>query len=472
MADGNRRLGEYVLERRLGAGAFGEVHLAHHHVWTDRLVAIKIPTDPAYLRQLQAEGWVINRLRHPGIVQAIGFDPYADPPYLVMEYVPGTCLRPLIRERNLGVDQALSILRQVLVALDYAHRQGVVHRDLKPENILIDSRALQDGFGVPGVVKLTDFGLGHASASAGSIVYSASLVGDEARAIVGTLDYMAPEQRFGESVDGRADLYACGVILYEMLTGVRPVGMELPSELNPAMPTYFDDIFRRAYARLERRYSSAGEFFDALPQDAIPAAVNRTASPLTLDYATPALSGLATEAGMRLDSSPAAPEPVQPEAIPASDAPDMVMPPTVAEERLPLYRRIQDDAKACLRAMQRGNVTTGYLDRVAATRVNEWQAGAELGWPEGQWLMGLLHERGLCVRWDLEKAARLYRKAGVQGYARAMTNLAYLYMIGRGVPRNPRVALRWYGKAAELGNAEAQRRLVSLGLSAGRGATD
>ena len=92
----NQRVSEYILVEKIGGGTFGEVWKAHHHVWTDQLVAIKIPTDPQYVKNLQREGAAIHGLQHPNIVRAMGFDPYADPPYLVMEYVPGPSLRPVI----------------------------------------------------------------------------------------------------------------------------------------------------------------------------------------------------------------------------------------------------------------------------------------------------------------------------------------------------------------------------------------
>src|SRR5437868_5924958 len=153
----NQRISEYVLVEKIGGGTFGEVWKAHHHVWTDQLVAIKIPTDPQYVRNLQREGVAIHGLKHPNIVRAMGFDPYADPPYLTMEYVPGTSLRPLIQKRNLQAPQAVAILRQVLGGLSYAHKQGVIHRDIKPENILVHERALAEAFTGEGLVKVTDF---------------------------------------------------------------------------------------------------------------------------------------------------------------------------------------------------------------------------------------------------------------------------------------------------------------------------
>jgi serine/threonine protein kinase len=263
----NQRVGEYVLQERINRGTFGEVWKAHHHVWADQLVAVKIPTDPQYLRNLQREGVAIHGLVHPNVVRAIGFDPYAETPYLAMEYVPGTSLRPLIQKRNLSVLDSVAILRQVLAGLAYAHAQGIVHRDVKPENILVHERAFQEGFAAEGVVKVTDFGLGQAATdtAAGSIAYSASMDSPAAREIAGTLDYMAPEVRSGKgAVDPRVDIYACGVVLYELLTVERPAGTDLPSELNRSVPKYLDEAFRRSYARLDNRFSSAQQFSDAL----------------------------------------------------------------------------------------------------------------------------------------------------------------------------------------------------------------
>src|SRR5215212_6720353 len=257
-----QRVGEYILDQKIGGGAFGEVWRAHHHVWTDQLVAIKIPTQTDYLRELQREGVAIHGLVHPNIVRAIGFDPYADPPYLTMEYVPGSSLRPLIASKSVSIPDAVAVMRQVLEGLKYAHGNGLVHRDIKPENILVHERARTDGYGAEGVVKVTDFGLGKAATTVGaqSIVYSASLNSPAAKEIAGSLDYMAPEQRSGGNIDARADLYACGVVLYELLTGERPAGTDVPSDVNKSVPKYLDDIFRRSYARLEKRYASADEF--------------------------------------------------------------------------------------------------------------------------------------------------------------------------------------------------------------------
>src|SRR5687768_5683382 len=124
----DQRIGEYVLEERIGQGAFGEVWRARHHVWAEQFAAVKIPTDPQYVRQLQREGRAVHGLHHPNVVRALNFDPYADPPYLVTEYVPGVSLRQLLTRRGaLPPGDAVAILLQVLAGLEHAHARGVVH---------------------------------------------------------------------------------------------------------------------------------------------------------------------------------------------------------------------------------------------------------------------------------------------------------------------------------------------------------
>src|SRR3954447_24668533 len=121
MPTAGQRIGEYILDQKIGGGTFGEVWKAHHHVWVDQLVAIKIPTQTDYLRELQREGVATHGLVHPNIVRAIGFDPYADVPYLTMEFIPGSSLRPIIKSGPVSSTDAVAIMRQVLNGLKYAH---------------------------------------------------------------------------------------------------------------------------------------------------------------------------------------------------------------------------------------------------------------------------------------------------------------------------------------------------------------
>ncbi|MBI3832783.1 MAG: protein kinase [Planctomycetes bacterium] len=270
------RISNYLLEARVGAGTFGEVWRAKHHVFND-IVAIKIPTDPQYVRNLQREGTVVHGLRHPNIVRALDMDPYADPPYLVMEYVDGPPLRAAIDQykANFPISAVVAIMRGTLNGLAAAHGAGLIHRDLKPENILLAEPLSNLGKIAEQSVKVTDFGLGAANgATANAMLQSGSLDAAEANKLSGTIAYMSPEQRDGEPIDGRSDLYSCGILLFEMLTGERPQGTELPSALRRGLPTQFDEVFRRAYTRKDRRFGSAAEMAGALSGVAGPKGVN------------------------------------------------------------------------------------------------------------------------------------------------------------------------------------------------------
>ena len=267
------RVSEYVLEERIGAGTFGEVWQARHHIWNEERVAIKLPTEPEYVRYLQREGIVVHGLRHPNIVRVLGLDPYADNPYLVMELVKGPSLRQVINEHSKGlpIDTTVTILRGILSAMVRAHENQILHRDLKPGNIMLqlDGKPLveltQDD------VKVSDFGLGVANPETfQTIVQSASI--DRDSAVVGTLAYMAPEMRESSGrTDARGDLYSIGVILFELLTGERPAGAELPSTLRADVPTALDEVFRRLYAHYDRRYDSAQSVLDDLAARLAPA---------------------------------------------------------------------------------------------------------------------------------------------------------------------------------------------------------
>jgi serine/threonine protein kinase len=263
-----QRISEYVLEERIGCGTFGEVWRARHHIWADELAAVKLPTEPQYVRYLQREGVVVHGLRHPNIVRVVGLDPYAEPPYLVMELVRGPSLKQVIADNPKGVpfEAATTVLRGVLTAMRAAHSANVLHRDLKPGNVMLnlDGRALaavtvED-------VKVGDFGLGIDSDSPDllrSIAQSVSLARENT--LVGTLAYMAPELRDGgKAADARSDLYAVGVMLFELLTGERPAGTEVPSTMRPETPAALDAIFARLYSRHDRRYESAQAALDDL----------------------------------------------------------------------------------------------------------------------------------------------------------------------------------------------------------------
>ncbi len=268
------RVSEYVLDAPAGAGSFGQVWKAHHHIWHDQIVAIKIPTDTQFVRNLQKEGTAIHGLRHPNVVRAIGLDPYAEVPYFVMEYVDGCALRALIDDHKQGmpIRAAQNVIVGILQALEAAHQNNVIHRDIKPANVLIcgGGQKPADTISVADV-KVTDFGLGKAGEiTTQSIMQSGSLVSEEGRSISGTLAYMSPEQRDGADIDARSDLYSVGIVLFELICGERPSGGDLPSHIRDGLPSWVDRVYQRLYTRRDRRFSSAADVLREIEATSVP----------------------------------------------------------------------------------------------------------------------------------------------------------------------------------------------------------
>jgi serine/threonine protein kinase len=268
------RISEYVLDQLVGAGSFGQVFRAHHHIWKEQLVAVKVPTDSQYVRNLQKEGTVIHGLRHANVVRAIGLDPYADTPYLVMEFVDGCSLKDVIQAhpKGLPIRSAQNIVCGILSALDHAHSNKIVHRDLKPANILIADGNKKDAETLTiADVKVTDFGLGYVGEiTANSIMQSGSLMAEDGKSISGTLAYMSPEQRDGQPIDGRSDLYAVGIVLFEMITGERPSGSDMPSDVRAGLPTWVDKVYSKLYTRKDRRFATATDALNEIHASSVP----------------------------------------------------------------------------------------------------------------------------------------------------------------------------------------------------------
>ncbi len=263
------RINNYLLDRCLGTGSFAEVWRARHHVLGD-IVAIKVPMDSQYVRHLQREGVVVHGLKHPNIVRVIDLDPYGEPPYMVMECVEGPSLREAIDHYadSFPISAAVAVMRGVLGALAASHEQGLIHRDIKPANILLAHPLAELASITEQAVRVTDFGLGKVGrATTESIMQSGSLEGDAEHRIAGTLAYMAPEHKEGADVDASSDLYACGIVLFEMLTGKRPHGSEVPTALRVDAPPHLDEVFQGCYARRDRRYASAQEMLASLHRD-------------------------------------------------------------------------------------------------------------------------------------------------------------------------------------------------------------
>lgn len=262
-------IGRYQIRHEIGRGGMATVFQAYDPQM-DRDVAIKVLPraymhDPTFRGRFEREAETVAKLDHPNIVPVYEFGEDDRQPYLVMRLMQGGSLTERLQKGPMSFAQALPILQVLASALDTAHRSGVVHRDLKPDNILFDQ------FDVP---YLTDFGIAKLAES------NATLTGVGA---IGTPEYMSPEQVQGsQQLDGRSDVYALGIILYEMLAGVRPFSAEsgialliqhvnknIPNivERNSSLPRATQDLIERALAKSpSARFQSAGALYSAATQ--------------------------------------------------------------------------------------------------------------------------------------------------------------------------------------------------------------
>jgi len=261
--------GRYELGRRLGIGGMSTVQLAldrrlERHVAV-KLLAEHLADDPSFVSRFRREALAAARLVHPNVVQVFdfGFDEAAHQHFIVMEHVPGRSCAELLREDGrLDVEEAVEIVEQACRGLDYAHRNGVVHRDVKPGNLLVTPE---------GIVKLADFGIAKATEQS-----SITQVGS----VLGTAAYLAPEQARGEASGPRSDLYALGVVAYQLLSGRLPYEAASLSELalkqQRELPAPLDELNREVPPPLgqavaialaldpEGRYESAAEMENAI----------------------------------------------------------------------------------------------------------------------------------------------------------------------------------------------------------------
>ncbi|GAB5407296.1 MAG: hypothetical protein Aurels2KO_55270 [Aureliella sp.] len=300
------QLPQLEVTRLIGRGGMGAIYHARQTA-LDRDVAVKLiarelSTDTAFLDRFDREAKTLAKLSHPNIVTVFDYGHTDDgQAYLIMEFVDGTNLRDLITRNTVSRDDALELISNTCRALQFAHSKGVVHRDIKPENILVSSE---------GVVKIADFGI--AKIVDGSIKTPTLTA---TRQVLGSLHYLAPEHMESpDQVDHRVDLYALGVVLYELVTGRLPLGrFELASSIAPQVDESFDEIINKAMSRKpSERYQSAAELAEAV--DAVRAAIatgnitpeisSRSGRQTSVPFSADTLGGFAEAVGMlRTDGS-------------------------------------------------------------------------------------------------------------------------------------------------------------------------
>jgi serine/threonine protein kinase/Tfp pilus assembly protein PilF len=275
-------LGHYRVLEKIGQGGMGVVYRARDER-LERDVALKVLpadalTDDAARRQFRKEALALARLNHPNIGAVYDFDCQDGVDFLVMEFIPGATVSEKVAA-GISEKEVLQLGRQLTAGLAAAHEQGIVHRDLKPANL----RVTPDGH-----LKILDFGL--AKLLHHDPGWDATVTATQAGAVAGTVPYMAPEQLRGDTIDARADIYAAGVVLYEMATGQRPFSQSVharlvddilhqpppaPTALNPRISPVFESIVLKALDKdPDRRYQSAKELRVDLDRLAIPSSLS------------------------------------------------------------------------------------------------------------------------------------------------------------------------------------------------------
>ena len=327
--EGSRILaGRYAVGELIGRGGMAEVHIGHD-TRLGRTVAIKVlrsdlARDPSFLARFRREAQAAASLNHPAIVavydtgedlvtEASGV--VAHVPFIVMEYVEGHTVRDILRDgAAVPIDEAVEITAGVLSALEYSHHAGIVHRDIKPANVMLTPT---------GAIKVMDFGIARAVADSAATM-------TQTQAVIGTAQYLSPEQARGEQVDARSDLYSTGCLLFELLTGRPPFigdspvavayqhvreAAPTPSSFAADVPETLDRITLKALAKdRDDRYSSAAEFRADLESAARGGRV--AAPPISAFAVGAAASGPATQV-----LSPAAAATASTQIVPAGASP-------------------------------------------------------------------------------------------------------------------------------------------------------
>jgi serine/threonine-protein kinase len=264
------RLGRYEVRAHVGSGGMGQIYQASDTA-LDRTIALKIlpeefAADASRMRRFIQEARAASALNHPNILTIFEINPEGPTPYIATEFIDGITLRRRLGGGRIGLMEAVEIAIQIASALEAAHQAGIVHRDIKPENVMLR----KDGY-----VKVLDFGLARPTERQDVSTEAATMVNTEAGVIVGTANYMSPEQARGHRVDARSDIFSLGMVIYEMVAGRSPFIGETSSDvvasilkeepprltdMAASVPAELETIVNGALAKdLNQRYQTAGE---------------------------------------------------------------------------------------------------------------------------------------------------------------------------------------------------------------------
>ena len=478
-APGTMIRGKYRVLAKVGKGGMGVVYKATHivfeEVWALKVMAAHLAADPKFVRRFRQEAQVTRKLQHVNTVRVQDFDQAEDgSPFIVMDYIEGVSLRQLLQAAKgpLPIARALWIARGMAEGLNAAHSLGMVHRDIKPENILLARDS--EGRDVP---KILDFGIvamreGSTSLSQGLLLTAA---------------YGSPEQWRGmkaAELDGRADLYALGVSLYEMLAGRLPLHAHTdagwmhahleetpppPSQFNPELAQLpaIDELVLKLLAKdRENRPKDAHAFLNEL---------NLLDAQLSWGQATIVGRRKDAELMQTIQSRPTAEGgkgiTTHPEAVQVPQAPH------VDEAAKKRQAEAEARAKAEAEAKSKAAAEAESARRGRAARSKKTKVGVAVGAVlipvvVGAWLfvqsrsnpatlvqLGIKYEKGEGVSKDLPKAVELYRKAAEKGDAAGEFHLGTMYRDGDGVPKDPEQARQWFTKSAQQNYSDAENEL-------------
>jgi len=292
-------VGPYKITSYLGQGGMATIYRAKQ-LTLDRDVALKVihpalKDDQSFILRFKREASIVAKLNHANIVPVYDFGEFEGVSYIVMRFIEGQTLKDILTDQKLGTKQILDILRPVADALAYAHSRGVLHRDVKPSNVLIDTE---------GNVYLADFGLARIAHSGESTLSQ--------EMIIGSPQYISPEQGKGESADERSDIYSLAVVVYEMFTGRVPFAgdtpyttilghindpLPMPRQYNPKMSPAVEQVIVKALAKdKEKRFRTVREFMRALDNAARgPVDDNEPAAPIMIAPSRPVTANPITE---------------------------------------------------------------------------------------------------------------------------------------------------------------------------------